>query len=404
MPHKSLLFSLLIFVGGLLFSQEEKSKQFSFKWDNGFKLTTPEEKFALKFGGRIMLDHGYFFQDDSLTANFGPLQSKTETELRRARLFVSGDIHKNLHFKFQLDFAGEEIGFKDVYIGASNIPIIGNMRVGHFKDPFRLSTLTSSKYITFMEVGQNEAFALSRNNGIIVFNDFLTDRVSAQFAAFRNANNTDDYVLKKDGYALTGRITGLAVKNDEKRQLLHLGIAYSYRKPESKIYRVSAKPSSNMAPKYVSTGTIKDVADISLINFETAYVQGPFSFQGEYLNSKVNTISSSLNFANYYGELSYFITGESKKFKGSYESFDRLKPNRDFNKKDRGPGAWEVALRYSNTDLTDKIILGGVQKDIALALNWYPNPITRLMLNYIWVDIQEKGQGNILQGRIQIDF
>lgn len=404
MLYKCLIYSVLIFSFSVSFSQENTANPFSFKWDNGFKLTSQDNQFSLEFGGRIMVDHAYFFQNDALTENLGPLISKSGTEIRRARLFFSGDIYENTHFKIQADFAGNEIDLKDVYIGLSNLPIVGNLQIGHFKEPFRLSTLNSSKFTTFMEIAQNEAFAQTRNNGIIVFNDFLNERLSAQLSTFRNANNNSDDVFADDGYIVTGRITGLALKNTEKNHLLHLGLAYSYRKPESKEYRISPKPGSNLGPKYIGTGILTDVDNINLINFETAYINGPFSFQGEYLNATVNTKMEALKFSNYYGELSYFITGESKNYKGSYEGFGRVKPKKNFDGKDKGAGAWEIALRYSNTDLTDKNIFGGIQSDIALGLNWYLNPVTRLMINHIWVNVKDRGNANILQGRVQIDF
>lgn len=404
MLYKCLIYSVLLFFCTVSFSQENTANPFSFKWDNGFKLTSQDNQFSLKFGGRIMVDHAYFFQNNALTDNLGPLISKSGTEIRRARLYFSGDIYENTHFKFQADFSGNKVDLKDVFIGFSNLPVVGNLQVGHFKEPFRLSTLNSSKFTTFMEIAQNEAFAQTRNNGIIVFNDFLNERLSAQLSTFRNANNNSDDVFADDGYVVTGRITGLALRDTEKNQLLHLGLAYSYRKPESKEYRISPKPGSNLGPKYIGTGILKDVKNINLINFETAYINGPFSFQGEYLNANVNTKINTLNFSNYYGEISYFITGESKNYKSSYDGFGRVKPNKNFNGKDKGAGAWEIAFRFSETDLSDKTIIGGKKNDFTIGLNWYVNPVTRLMINHVWVDIEDQGNANILQGRIQIDF
>lgn len=373
-------------------------------WKDGFKLSSEDKEFSLRFGGRIMVDHAYFFQNDALTENFGPLLSKSGTEIRRARLFFDGYVYENTFFKIQADFAGEKVSLKDVYIGLRNLPVIGNVQIGHFKEPFRLSSLNSSKFTTFVENAQNGAFAQGRNNGIIVFNDFLNDRLSAQLSTFRNANNNSDDVFADDGYVITGRVTGLPIKVAAKKHLLHLGVGYSYRKPDSKEYRVSPKPGSNLAPKYIGTGTLKNVEEINLINFETAYINGPFSFQGEYLNANVNTEINTFNFSNYYGEISYFLTGESKNYKGSYSGFGRVRPKNNFSTKNNGAGAWEIALRYSNTDLTDKDILGGNQANIALGLNWYLNPVTRIMINHIWVNIDDVGNANILQGRIQIDF
>ncbi|MCB0464854.1 MAG: hypothetical protein KDC78_04130 [Aequorivita sp.] len=408
MTHKGLLFGVLFFVITTVFSQNEKPNPFSFKWDNGFKLESQDKQFSLKFGGRIMVDHAYFFQNDELNNTYGPLLSKSGTEFRRARLFMSGTVYSNVQFKLQFDFAGGNVAFKDMYIGLEEIPAVGNIRIGHIKEPFRLDALTSSKYITFMERAFNIDFSQERNNGILVFNDFLGKRLSAQAGAFRMADNTGNDILADDGYALTGRITGLAIQNPEKRQLLHLGLGYSYRKPESKTYSVSSRPEAHLELKYINTETIENVDNINLANFEAVFVSGPFSIQGEYLSATLkNTANATFekyNFKSYYGQLSYYITGESKKYKGSYEGFDRVKPKKNFGGKDKGAGAWEVALRYSNSDLTNKDVLGGQQSDITLGLNWYLNPVTRIMINHVWANIEDKGNASVLQGRLQIDF
>ncbi len=400
---KYLIVTFLVLYSVSAISQDS-TNPVSFKWDNGFKLESQDEQFSFKFGGRIMVDHAYFFQSDELTEKFGPLITKSGTEIRRARIFLEGKIYENTHFKLQVDFANDRAVLKDVYIGLSEIPGVGNLRIGHVKEPFRLATLTSSKYITFMEPSSTSFFAQERNNGIVLFNDFFNNRLSAQAGAFRNANNDSNDITANDGYVATGRITSLLVHNAEKRQLLHTGIGYSFRKPDSKEYKISIKPVSHLAPKYIETGAIDEIENIRLLNFETAYIQGPFSFQGEYLTAAVKTLTETLNFSSYYGEVSYFLTGESKHYKSSYDGFDRAKPRKNFGGKEKGAGAWEIALRYSDSDLSNKNVMGGKQSDVTLGLNWYLNPSTRLMINHAWLNIEDKGNANILQGRLQIDF
>jgi len=69
------------------------------------------------------------------------------TELRRARLSVSGTIYNYILFKSEYDFAGagekaqdgkatKEVAIKDAYIGVSGIPVIGTVQIGHQKEPF----------------------------------------------------------------------------------------------------------------------------------------------------------------------------------------------------------------------------------------------------------------------------
>ena len=67
-------------------------------------------------------------------------------------------------------------------------------------------------------------------------------------------------------------------------------------------------------------------------------------------------------------------------------------------------GAWEVCLRYSHLDLTDGLIAGGVLDDFTVALNWYLNPNTRFMFNYVYADREDVGSANIFQMRFHIDF
>lgn len=404
MTHWKLLLSITIIFSTSVYSQEDAANPFSFKWDNGFKVESRDSIFSLKFGGSLIIDHGYFHQDAELTENYGPLENKSGTEIRRARLFFSGDIYQNTYFKFQVDFAGDEVTLKDAFIGISDIPVIGNFQVGHFKEPFRLSVLTSGKYVTFMERGPNSYFVQSRNNGAMVLNDFLDNQLSFQMGAFRNANNNSNDALANDGYTLTGRVTGIPVRNKAKKQLLHVGAAYSFRKPDSKEYKISIAPNSKLAEKYLTTGTIELVNDISLANFETAYIHGPFSIQAEYLTASVNAVDYQYNFSSYYGELSYFITGESRNYRGSYDGFGRIKPKKNFGGAQKGAGALELALRYSKTDLTDEIIVAEVQSEFALGINWYLNPVTRLMVNYARTNIENKGSLDVIQARFQIDF
>ncbi len=404
MTFWKLLFCITFLFSAGVNAQEDNANPFHFKWDNGFKLESKDSIFSLKFGGSIIVDHGYFHQDSRLTENFGPLESKSGTEIRRARLFFSGDIYGNTNFKFQVDFAGDKVSLKDVYIGISDIPAIGNFRIGHFKEPFRLSVLTSGKYVTFMERGANSYFSQARNNGAMVFNDFIDNRLSVQLGAFRNSSNNSNDAMANDGYVLTGRVTGIPIKDAGKRQLLHLGAAYSFRKPDSREYKITIAPGSNLAEKYLNSGTIEFVDDVGLANFEMAYVQGPFSIQAEYLTATVNAIDYRYNFSNYYTELSYFITGESRNYQGSYEGFGRVKPNRNFGGAQKGLGALEVALKYSKTDLTHTKLVSGKQSEIAVGINWYLNPVSRVMLNYVRTNIEEKGNLNIIQGRFQIDF
>lgn len=390
-----------------VFSQKKEGDPFTFKWDKGFKIESADNQFKFKFGGRIMIDNALFSQDKGLDAAFNPLTTTSGTELRRARIFTSGTIYGNIDFKFSVDFAGNKSTIKDAYIGLKHIPLVGNIRIGHVKEPLRLDVITSSKYMTFMERSFMDDFMQTRNNGIVFFNDYFDNKLSLQAGYFLNEDNSSSDKAANKGYAITSRATTLLINNKEKKELLHAGFGYSYRNPSSNQFSISSKPESHLSSlKYVSSGNINNVKNINILNFETAYVKKSFGFQAEYLTTKVktelNTALSTYNFSSYYGEISYFLTGESKVFKNSYSGFDRIKPNNNYGK--NGSGAWEIALRYSKTNLNSGAVLGGEQSDITLGLNWYLNPSTRFMVNNVFADVKGKGNANIFQLRFQIDF
>ena len=106
-----------------------------------------------------------------------------------------------------------------------------------------------------------------------------------------------------------------------------------------------------------------------------------FRFRAEGLLSRVDRAASAggdLAFDGYYAFVSWFLTGESRPYKGA--TFGRVTPK---NKR----GAWEIAARYQAIDLTDGNITGGEQETITLGVNFYVNKYLRFMFNYSSVEV-----------------
>ncbi|MDZ7831970.1 MAG: porin [Desulfobacterales bacterium] len=75
-----------------------------------------------------------------------------------------------------------------------------------------------------------------------------------------------------------------------------------------------------------------------------------------------------------------------------------------WKKPEGGWGAWETALRYSTLDFADKDVDAGNLNNYTLGLNGYLYPNLRIMLNYIYADLESAGVTRIFQTRFQIDF
>ncbi len=390
-------------------------------WKNGLNMETTDGETKLKIGGRIQNDWFWFDQDRSLKRM---ADQKDGSEFRRSRLYLSGTIYENINFKAQYDFAGGDADFKDVYLELANAPLVGNIQIGHFKEPFSLEELTSSKYITFMERALPGVFAPSRNSGVMIHRAFLgeknRERMTAALGFFRTS---DDFGSSKDdgGYSGTIRVTGLPWYAVDGRKLLHLGASYTHRNPGDTI-RIRQRPEAHSAGHVVDTGEF-DVKDLDSIVLETALVYGPFSVQGEYYYNDINTRhAGNREFDGYYLQTSYLLTGENRSYKNASGAFGGITPNRNFklHGENRGWGAWEVALRYSTIDLNDgrnsildrafernNQIHGGEEDNVTVGLNWYLNPNTRIMWNYVHANIDSDvydGDLNIFQTRFQLAF
>ena len=377
---------ICLFISSLMFSQD-----FNSIWNNSFKTTSSDGDFKLKFGGRIMFDYAFW----NTNVN-GTDESFSGSEFRRVRLFNSGQVYKNVKYKIQFDFSGEEVSFKDIYMEITKVPFLGNIKVGHFKEPFRLEALTSSKYITFMERGLPMAFSAERNVGLMLHNSFIDNKLSIQAGIFQNRLSTEEQNGNRN---ITSRISYLPINNND--QLLHLGIGFSNRKNFDNTYSVSARPENHMGNRLISA-VIGDVEQTNLIGTEMAWIMGPLSFQGEYIMNTVDA-DQTYNFTSYYGQISYFLTGEKRKYKNSLAGFDRVSPGKNLG--NEGMGALELAARYSSMDLSEAN--GGILNDITLGLNWYLNPSTRIMFNYVMgvADLNSEDiNENTFQMRMQIDF
>ena len=369
-------------------------------WKEGLRLDSADKSQRLRIGGRIMNDWGFFSTSDQLNDAVGPVVNGTE--FRRARLYLSGRMYDRVNFKAQYDFAGGNAGFKDVYIGIDKLPGAGKVQVGHFKEPFSLEMQTSSKYITFMERSLANVFAPERNSGMMIANTGFDKRLTWALGAFRDSDSFGE-ASGPGNYAVTGRVTTSPWSADGGSKLLHLGLAYSHRNPTGDTLRIRQRPETHLTTRFVDTGRLP-AESLDLVGVEAAVVVGPASFQSEYIHNSVHQPNGGdASFGSFYLQGSYFLTGERRPYRASGGHFNRVKPLHNLGDQN-GWGAWEIALRYSQLDLNDRLINGGELRDVTLGLNWYLNPTTRFMWNYVFADRVELGEAHLFQTRFQVDF
>jgi phosphate-selective porin OprO/OprP len=371
---------------------------------------TPDGNFKWWLDGRINLDAAMYQSDLNTLAN--------GVEIRRARLALNMIFWQNWASQFDVEYISDgTIEIKDMWIGYTGVPN-SILQIGNFKEPFGLETLTSSRYITFIERSLLDNFSPDRHIGV-AFSKF-DKRYYASGGLFGPAVGDTEATGQDQGYNVVGRVTALPLLT--RNTLIHVGAAASYMTPKAATatdltdadqMRLRARPETHVnRGRFIDTKKMSNIDHQNLIGFEAAAEFGPVSVQSEYNKATYKRTLSTLaepSFDGWYAFVSWFPTGENRPYDWTAGEFDRVLP-----KSNRG--ALELVARYSTANLNDPAakILGGKEQITTIGANWYANPNVRLMVDYAWVTNDENTKGdrsykvndkfNTLQARFQLMF
>ncbi len=391
------------------------------KWNNGLELNSNNKAFKIHVGGRTQID-STFYQNKSSFNNTGGATDEDSFNLRRGRLRVDGTMYEIIEFAAEYDFVNEfnvnpgtapteannaaVPAVTDLWVNFKEVPWIGNLKIGSFKDPIGMEHLTSSRYLEFIERSPiQDTFTGSFNNGFMpgiqAWDTFDEEHGTWATGFFKNTTNIFDSGFGDGEYNWTSRVTYLPLYEEDGDYLLHLGVSGSIRDPNNGSLRYRSRPSlrngapSGLNPVFIDTTTFL-CSEQDMLGLELAGNYGAFSFQSELMNSwSQDTISpvgplAGLNVGtayvnSFYVEGLYFLTGESRPYERKGGVFARVVPHENF-KWGHGLGAWQVGARYSRTNLRDVGIDGGKLQDVTLGLNWFLNPNMKIQANYVWSD------------------
>jgi phosphate-selective porin OprO/OprP len=131
--------------------------------------------------------------------------------------------------------------------------------------------------------------------------------------------------------------------------------------------------------RFISTPGLR-VGQESSYGLEAAFLRGPFHATGElhWLRADTLTAGTSPTFFGGYAEVGYYLTGETRGYKGG--RWDRTKVSNPVGK--GGLGALQLNLRYDYLDLTEDGVIGGTQRGYEASLVWIPQDHVRFLLNY----------------------
>lgn len=383
---------------------------------------------TFKMGGQVVVDALWFSQNANSRAAVGDIND--ELYFRRARLYASGEAFEVFSYAIGFDFAqgtasnGRPV-FLDNFIQINDLPVLQQLRVGHFFEPFMLERASSNRNTTFMERSLADAFAPARNTGVMAFGTSEDEAIYWAAGVFHgNSDNFGDDAGDREGIAYDERLVWRPYYDETSggRYYLHLGSAYTFREAADGLVQYRTRPEAAgqgdagtlTTPFFADTGLIL-AHNAHQFGGELLWTHGSFSVQGEYVATTVDrNVGQNLFFHGGYIYASYFLTGEHRPYNRASAIPDRVIPFENFfrvktedNSVVTGRGAWEVAVRLSHIDLTSQDIDGGRLTDLTVGLNWYLSPYNRAKFNYVLANLQRDGLAThtgIFGVRYDMDF
>ncbi len=322
---------------------------------------------SFKPRGRLQFDAGFTDAPDSTGASDG-----FGSEARRARLGVSGDIPGGFGYKFEVDFAGDEVSVADATLSYSAGKT--EITVGQFNNFQSLEELTSSLHTSFIErAAFTDAFGFERRLGVGA--SIGTGDVLVQAGVFSDNMET----LSNQNWSADGRVVFSPKLGNAQ---LHLGGSVHYTDLEpGQTVRYRQRPLVHFtSERFINAGRLLSDSEFGA-GVEAALISGPFHAAAEGFWQTVDRpgVAVDPTFFGGYAEVGMFLTpGDTRGYKGG--KFDRTKPAKPLGK--GGMGSVQLNLRYDRLDLNDAAVIGGTQDGYFASIVWKPTDYTAILANY----------------------
>jgi phosphate-selective porin OprO/OprP len=382
-------------------------------------ISSADGNFTAGLHGVLQLDAANYNQKSGLPGSVVGPDLNSGTNFRRARIGIDGKAFGNFDYFLLFDFGGSGTdaggagtsgaALHEGWVQYSGYKLGGTypvrLRGGAFAPSLGLEDAASTNGSLFVErpssaeIARSIAGADKRIGGQIQSNG---DHWLA--AAAVTGAKTGDTATFDEQLGYTARIAGTPLFGYDWR--LHVGLNGSYVQhpaqttsllPNTAV-TLSDRPELRVdGTQLITTGAI-DASHVSHYGAEAAFQKGPFLIQSEYfryqLDRRVPIVgAANPHFDGWYVEGGWVVTGEARKYNNVNGAFDAPAVARPLDVSKNQYGAFELALRYSDTDLNSNAgvaaaatplggIRGGEQKIWTGGVNWFPNPVVKFALQY----------------------
>jgi phosphate-selective porin OprO/OprP len=341
---------------------------------------------------------------------------------RRARFGVEGVMNRDFNYKFMFEFGGagtETQGrINDAWINYTGFAPF-TIQLGAFSPPANMEDGVTPDDLLFIE--RPTPSELSRSLGGADGRLGLAVRGAGKrwmsSLALTSRTVTDAEVFDSQ-FAAVGRLGFLAATSADYN--VHVGVngTYVFKTADQGLGTAVRYPSRFRdrpeirvdSTRLIDTGSI-DADSVYSAGLEFGANWKNWFFQAENfwygIERRAPSTLDDPKFGGWYAQASWILTGESRRYSAANGSFGAPRPFVPFTMTG-GRGAWELALRYSHTDLNESegiagtacdagCIRGGEQYVWAFGVNWFINPNLRIILDYLRVDVDRlnpAGAGN----------
>jgi len=343
---------------------------------------------------RLLLGRSYTFfgkVEPEYAAYFdGNLKDEDGFEIRRLSAGIVGVLSDTLSYKGEFDLTDSADTFSDFYLQWDSSRF-GSLTIGNQRVAQNLSSMTGAFSLLFMERPLPvTTFSIRRR--LAIGQDLYFRKFGVHAVIFSKDPNNN---AGKRGVSI--RVITNPVRSDN--GVAHVGFSL-VREEMDREARYRTLPESHVTDiRLVDTGLYDDVEYQNILGVEVAGARGAISVRIEAFASRWEREGSLENdFYGAYIEIGHFLTGQDFR----YQDGKFVRPRFE-----KGSKAWEVGIRASWVDLNDQDIRGGEQKNLGLALNFYPRRNFRAMFNVIYYDAERDDgdeEGWIAQTRVQFNW
>ena len=327
--------------------------------------------------GRLFLDH------DSYDRFWG--SNAEENKIRRAQLVLKGGAGRHWSYLMAANIRHEtqQAFLGSVYLKYADGPWF--VKIGRDKRPILLEDRTSINWASTIERSLLFDFAGPTLRDRPEFGGIEAGFASKGFGVPMSAligfyDNEEEEADGSDVYGFGARWS-IAPSIGE-NGLLHAGATLYDVDLKGSDFQMETSFGINAGAEAFRTG-VQATGGIDLYGLELAYLHGPFSLQGEYLDIDSDGFGQGfgMEMDGFYAQASYVLTGESRGYQYKGGMFTKIHPKHDY-------GAWEVVARWEDAgvDIPGRALSADLER-LVLGVNWEAAASVRFMLNYVMAEL-----------------